>query len=98
VGLEEMYALVLDKTLNLILPSYVSSGDCQNDFSSTSSSGRGSSNVQSLLQETLPAVVLQGQKSRVFNYFFLVDVNILLNLIISLGIKVIWWHLGNVFT
>jgi len=54
--------------------------------------------VQSLLQETLPAVVLQAQKSRVFNFFFLVDVNILLNLIISLGIKVIWWHLGDVFT
>ena len=63
-----MYTLVLDKTLNLILLSYVGSGDCNNDFSSTSSSGCGSSNVQSLLQE----VALQGPKTKVF-YFFLFD-------------------------
>ena len=79
--MEEMYTMVLDKSLNLILSSYVDSGDCHN-FSSTSSTGCGSSNVRSLLQETLPAVVLQGDKIRIFNYFFLVDVNILLSLII----------------
>lgn len=87
VSLEEMYTIVVDKTLHLILPSYVGSGDSHSAFSSTSSTGRGSSNVQSLLQETLPAVVLQGDKKRVLNYFFLVDVNILLNLIIFLSIK-----------
>lgn len=87
-----MYTIVVDKTLNLILPSYVGSGDCHSDFSSTSSTGSGSSNVQSL-----PAVVLQGDKKRVFNYFFLIDVNFLLNLIIFLSMKVIWWHLGVVF-
>ena len=79
--MEEMYTMVLDKSLNLILSSYVDSGDCHN-FSSTSSTGCGSSNVRSLLQETLPAVVLQGDKIRIFNYLFLVDVNILLSLII----------------
>ena len=92
-----MYTIVVDETLNLILPSYVVSGDCHSDFSSTSWTGSGSSNVQSLLQETLPAVVLQGDKKRVFNYFFLIDVNFLLNLIIFLSIKVIWWHLEVVF-
>lgn len=41
----EMYRLVLDKTLILILSSYVSSGDCKNNFSSIYSSGCRSFNV-----------------------------------------------------
>jgi len=85
--LEEMYTMVLDKTLNLILSSYVGSGDCHNNFSSTSSTGCDYSNVQSLLQETLPAVFLQGDKIRIFKYFFLVDVQILLSLIMFLCIR-----------
>jgi len=91
-----MYTLVLDKTLNPILPSCVGCGDYHNDCSPTSSSGRGSSNVQSLQQETLPMLLCKAQKVRYF--LMLKHHTFLLNLIISLGTKAIWWHLGDVFT